>query len=328
MRDAPFVPVIYLHKLIEVMEEENIPVEHLKKEWGIDMKMAGTPGAYVSYDQVEAVVSSYLHLTNRQNPGVNYGLRLELLTHGLLAYVYSYKGGYYDLIKHIVTYMNVRLPLLELSIHQKSHYFSVQIHAHKLDGSIKAFILQTFITSLYKLGSLLIPDIHIYTEGRLFKHNLQLETSFPTLIQPDSPCNELRYYTKRCAIPLPQLSLRHKKATSPSLPDFVLRLRQHLLHHCDTPLSTRQAASYLNMSERTLRRQLANYGYSYRSMRQEVCMNTALRYLQSTRLSIERIASKCGYSSQASFTSAFQKYMDCTPGAARRKARHDNTLKD
>lgn len=326
MRDVPFIPIIYLQKLFEVMKEEGIPVQHLMHEWEIDMELARGNSAYVSYAQMETIVSGYLKITTNCNPGLSYGLRLDLLTHGLLGYAYSFKGRSYDLIENIVNYMNVRAPLLSLSIYQKKDYFAVQIHCSNFQKDIRNFLVQTFMTSFYKLGSLLIPNIHLHTEPRLFNNSPHLRETISTPIVDNNSCNELRYYIDTCTAPLPALSLEHRNDHSDTLPNFILKLRQYLLHHCEELTSANQAASYLHMSERTLRRRLSEFGYNYRSIRHEVSMNTALRYLQNTNLSIERIANKCGYSDQAGFTRAFQKCMGTTPGVERSKARKNRAL--
>lgn len=320
MRDIPFIPVVYLHKLIDVMKDEGIPVKHLLQEWEIDMGLTRDKDAYVSYAQMETIVSGYLKITTNPNPGLAYGLRLDLLAHGLLGYVYSFKGSSYELVANIVNYMNVRTPLLKLSIHKQQDHFSVQIHCSNFQQEIRSFLLQTFMASFYKLGSLLVPNIHIHTEPRLFNSCPQLKEVLTAPIVDDHVGNELRYYFDTTHHPLPKLSLDQPYGNNTSLPSFILKLRQYLLHHCEELSSACQAAAYLNMSERTLRRRLSEFGYSYRAIRQEVSMNTALRYLQNTNLSIERIAGKCGYSDQASFTHAFQKLMGTTPGAERSKA--------
>lgn len=320
MKDVPFFPIIYLIKLIEVMEDEKMPVEHILDECGIDMGLHHKSPLFVSYNQMLAVVLAYLKLTTDANPGVKYGLRLELLTHGILGYAFGFKGGSFDLVKDIVGYMNVRVPLIKLMVHKQDDFFAVRIHCANLPDDVQRFVLQTFIASFYKLGSLLVPSIVIHVQGKLFTKNQQLKKILSADIMDDSEFNELRYYTRTAApssLNLPDLA---SDVHEPDLPNFVLKLRQYLLQHCETLITASQAAEHLNMSERTLRRKLADCGFSFRTVRQEVSMNMALRYLQNTSLSIERIANKCGYSDQASFAHAFQKWTGSTPDVERRKA--------
>src|SRR5690606_11804619 len=157
----------------------------------------------------------YLKITTNPNPGLSYGLQLDLLTHGILGYVYSFKGSYYELIRNIVQYMNVRAPLLKMSTHQERAFFSVQIHCGEFRKEIRHFMLQTFTARSYKLGSLLVPNIHIRTQRRLFHSNTQLKAKIPPHIVENSDHNELRYYTDTSATPLPEMSLEASHDTAP-----------------------------------------------------------------------------------------------------------------
>ncbi len=325
MKDVPFVPAIYLISLIELMQEERMPVSHILDECGIHSELINKHHIYVSYNQIYSVVAAYCDLTASSNPGVNYGLRLELLTHGVLGYAYVFKGSSYDLIRNIVGYMNVRVPLLQMTVHEADDSFSVRIHCQSLPKESRRFVLQTFIASFYRLGSLLASNIEIHTREQLFTEDQALNQLLPTRIVSGSAYNELRYHTKEAA-PTPGASLAKKGDSRRETPNFVLKLRQYLLKHCELLPSVKQAAEHLNMSERTLRRKLSGYGLSYRALRLDVSMNTALRYLQNTNLSIERIASKCGYSDQASFTHAFQRWQGSTPDSERRKAKRQRKV--
>lgn len=298
-----------------------MPVDHVLDECGIDLSLKNGSPLFVSYNQMLAVTNAYLKLTSDANPGVKYGLRLDLLTHGILSYVFGFKGGPLELIKNIVAYMNVRVPLLKLVVCQQDDFFAVRFHCADLPEEIKRFSLQAFISSFYKLGSFLVPNLAIHTKSKLFVQSQQLKELLPAEIHDGEEHNELRYYSQASA---PSFSPHQNdlviELQASDLPNVVLKLRQYLLQHCDSLVSAGQAAKHLNMSERTLRRRLAEYGFSFRSIRLEVSMNMALRYLQNTSLSIERIADKCGYSDQASFTHAFQKWVGSTPDAERRKA--------
>ncbi|WP_297926313.1 AraC family transcriptional regulator [uncultured Agitococcus sp.] len=98
-------------------------------------------------------------------------------------------------------------------------------------------------------------------------------------------------------------------------------MRAFILSRADQALTADDVAQYLNMSVRTLRRRLADIGMCFNDIRLEVRMQAATRYLKYSKMSIERIANVVGYSDQASFTRAFQKWANDTPDAIRRKHR-------
>jgi AraC-like DNA-binding protein len=124
----------------------------------------------------------------------------------------------------------------------------------------------------------------------------------------------------------------HQHTTSPVVDqedDFedhslAVRVRAYLLTQVDQPISAEDAAQQFHMSVRTLRRRLADLGMSFNDIRLQVRMDAATRYLKSSNLSIARISGVVGYSDQASFTRAFQKWCGETPDVVRKKHRQTN----
>ncbi|NUT92715.1 MAG: AraC family transcriptional regulator [Saccharothrix sp.] len=76
-------------------------------------------------------------------------------------------------------------------------------------------------------------------------------------------------------------------------------------------------AARLHLSTRTLRRRLAAEGTSYHRLVAEVRHATALELLSTTRLGVEPIALRLGYTDASTFTRAFRRWTGTTPGAYR-----------
>lgn len=325
MQELPFVPTIYLQELVELMKEENLPVEYLLRECGIAPEQLSHPQRYLSAYQSQAVIQKFLGLTARPNPGVRYGLRLDLLTHGLFGYVYMFRGHFRELMDRILAYMQVRLPLLQLGIRHESDYFAVSVDFPIQQQDVRAFVLQAYLTSFYNLGSMVTPNISIHTRDPIFDRSRSLRSLLPARIEAGNAGNEVRYYVGELPTG-PQRNPHDRNEEEMDLPSIVLRLRQFVLRHSDKLLSAEDAASHLGMSVRTLRRRLSESGYSFRNIRQEMCMSAALRHLQTSSISIERIANMFGYSDQASFSRAFQKWAGEPPDCARRKVQQNHSM--
>jgi AraC-like DNA-binding protein len=75
----------------------------------------------------------------------------------------------------------------------------------------------------------------------------------------------------------------------------------------------REAARRQNMSERTLRRRLAEEDVSYRGIVDEVRNHLARVYLRETPLSVADVASLLGFDDVANFRRAFRKWNGCAP---------------
>ncbi|AUM11674.1 AraC family transcriptional regulator [Ketobacter alkanivorans] len=69
----------------------------------------------------------------------------------------------------------------------------------------------------------------------------------------------------------------------------------------------------LNVSSRTLRRQLSSYGYGYKSMLDQVRRQDAIRLLCINDLTIQQVSDLLGYSDPASFSRAFRQWSGQSP---------------
>ena len=87
----------------------------------------------------------------------------------------------------------------------------------------------------------------------------------------------------------------------------------------DKELLTRsQLARRLNMSDQTLKRQLAVEGVSYKSLAQGIREKKACDLLRSAELTMEEISDNLGYSNVANFYRAFKSWTGKTPLGYRR----------
>jgi AraC-like DNA-binding protein len=76
-------------------------------------------------------------------------------------------------------------------------------------------------------------------------------------------------------------------------------------------------AKLLDMSDRSLRRQLSEQGISFRGLRDELRMQIALKYLRTTELANEDIALALGFSDAANFRRAFRRWTNKSPSEIR-----------
>lgn len=86
-----------------------------------------------------------------------------------------------------------------------------------------------------------------------------------------------------------------------------------------------EAARCQNVSERTLRRRLAEEGTSYRDIVEKVRSHLAREYLRETPLSVADVASLLGFDDVANFRRAFRKWNGQSPQDFRRAAARNGT---
>lgn len=324
VNDLPFLPVVYLNKLVEVMVEERIEVDCVLRDCGINRSVLTKPEAFLSVYQVRSVITHYLGLTARPFAAIRYGQQLDLVTHGLFGYVFTSRQPFRELMTSIFYYLQVRLPLLQLTIRQEQDYIALSVSYKHALTEIESFITQAFLTSMYTLVAQITKNVTLHFQSNTLSHTQGLEALLPVQIETGCSSNEIRFYAA-------ESHLREHKTEKPNTShadadpfyehQLVVRMRSYILTHADQALSAEDVAGYLNMSVRTLRRRLADIGMSFNDIRLQVRMQAASRYLKTSNLSIERIATVVGYSDQASFTRAFQKWANETPDVLRRKYR-------
>lgn len=82
-------------------------------------------------------------------------------------------------------------------------------------------------------------------------------------------------------------------------------------------LSEDQIAAALFMSKRTLARQLAADGTSFREIRDAILSEQARRYLTDSTLSVDAIATLLNYHDSSNFRRAFKRWFNVTPSQYR-----------
>ena len=97
------------------------------------------------------------------------------------------------------------------------------------------------------------------------------------------------------------------------------RVKRVLEHHKgDKWPQLSEVAGYLEVSRRTLIRKLADENTSYSDLLLQTRCNLACWYLHNTRVPIDTISEKLGYSDGSNFSRTFRKWMRMTPNAYRR----------
>jgi AraC-like DNA-binding protein len=103
--------------------------------------------------------------------------------------------------------------------------------------------------------------------------------------------------------------------------DLVARVLDILVRGGGALPPLTEAARELAMSERTLRRRLAEEGTSFGALVARVHTQLAVELLSDTDLSIEDVASELGYAETASFSRAFRRWTGQPPSSFRRQTR-------
>jgi len=102
---------------------------------------------------------------------------------------------------------------------------------------------------------------------------------------------------------------------------LVEKVRQTLAQHPEHSRNADDLAAWLNMSARTLHRQLKEEGASLQALKDAVRRDVAMAQLQRTSRPLKQVAEAAGFQNEKSFIRAFKTWTGASPEAFRQQQR-------
>ena len=115
------------------------------------------------------------------------------------------------------------------------------------------------------------------------------------------------------ALPLTVLQYRRDRL-------LVQRVRQALASHAQQMHSAESLAAHMNVSPRTLHRQLKEEGATLQGLKDEVRQDRAIELLHRTDRPIKQVAEAAGFRNEKSFIRAFKTWTGYSPAEFRRRS--------
>ena len=151
---------------------------------------------------------------------------------------------------------------------------------------------------------------------------------FPGSIRFDAVQAEIRFDARYLALPLRRDEKALQQMLQRALPLTVLQyrrdrllvqqVRQALTAHPDQALNADGVAALLNISARTLHRQLKEEGASLQQLKDEVRCERAKDLLNRSTRPVKQVAAAVGFTNEKSFTRAFREWTGVSPGEFRK----------
>jgi len=213
----------------------------------------------------------------------------------------------------------------------------ITLHEHRPlghEGTLREFCLVSVLRNLHGVACWLV-DSRIPLLGAQFPfaappHAGVYPLLFPGPVQFDAACAGLQFDARYLALPLRRDEAALRQMLQRALPLtvrqyrrdrlLVQRVRQALASHPDQTRSADELAALLNLSARTLHRQLKDEGASLQALKDEVRRERAIELLLRTPRPLKQVAQATGFRNEKSFIRAFQGWTGCTPGEFRTRA--------
>ena len=201
-------------------------------------------------------------------------------------------------------------------------------------GSTREFALVSVLRNIHGLACWYI-DSRIPLQGARFPfaaplHADAFKLMFPGPLRFGAPKAEIRFDARYLALPLRRDEKALRQMLQRAVPLMVLQyrrdrllvqqVRQALAAHPDETHSAQGLAGLLNMSVRTLHRQLKEEGASLQQLKDEVRCERAKELLYRSEKPVKQVAAATGFRNEKSFIRAFRVWTGVSPAEFRTAA--------
>jgi AraC-like DNA-binding protein len=296
---------------------------------GLQEPVLRDPFATVSARQELTVISNLLRaLGNPPGLGLEAGVRYHLTTYGVWGFALLSSPTWRSAIEVGLRYLDLTFVFADIRARERGDEFHLVLETPDIPREVRRFVvecdtaaIQTIQHELYA-SPIPIRDISYAfpppaSGTRRYVEIFGVEPKF------DAAENAVGIPSELLDRPLPQSD----ELTSALAREQCLRLlagrractglagrvRDYLLTRTATPPALERVAAALHMSERTLRRRLAEEGVSFRRLLDEIREQLAEELLVSARLPVAEVAHRLGYVEVSSFSQAFRRWKGVGP---------------
>ena len=222
---------------------------------------------------------------------------------------------------------------IELSVEERDGKAHIRLRELKDLGEQREFGVLSVLRNLYGVACWLVDSritleqVHFAFEAPAHQAVYPLMFQGPVLFGSATPISELVMNASYLALPLRRDEAALQRMLETALTLTVLQYRkdrllltqvkQALAMYPQDTHSAEDLAPLLNLSRRSLHRQLKEEGTSLQVLKDEVRHERAIELLQRTRKPIKQVAESAGFQNEKSFIRAFKQWTGQTPAVFR-----------
>lgn len=288
---------------------------------------------YVSLDTALRIFRQAINITKDLALGLDYGQRLNIMSHGPLTQALITAGSNRLFTSIICKYISTRHSALHLSPWENHDTLVITLKVDVLAGEMYRFHVDLMFAAIanqayeftkqrrvIKAATFSYPqpeDITPYTA--LLGNNIEFDAGV-NKIHMDTTLLERAFSGNKT--PLLQLAVKQCESLLKTLlsSDRTLEDIKAVMTENEDGFPTQQElAQKMNISSRSLSRKLEKLDTNYRQLLNQCRRERAEYYLRDTDYSIEKIAETLGYDKAESFSRSFRMWTGVSPTAYRKE---------
>ncbi|MFI9507877.1 AraC family transcriptional regulator [Nocardia sp. NPDC052566] len=330
---ATIVPTV-LARLVAVAEDRGYPTAPWFAGTGITARHLTSPGFLMSFRQVAAILRRALRALPAAAPwGMMTGARDLDVAFGLVGLAMKSCRTFGDAVMLGLELHQVGGSMLDYTVEYFDERVGVRFYERTPDPELLCFLCEEALTIAVMFCRAMARLDESPTEiqvrypappyadeyRRLFRCPIRFESDVTRIIfaahlldHPLSTHNEASLAATLDACH----RLLNGRDTAPR--DIVAVVETLLTENLRHPLTMSQVATRLSLTERTLRRQLADAGARFNDLRDTVRRRRAAHLILETQMTIADIATELGFTDQREFRRAYLRWHGEPPTTTRR----------
>ena len=325
---------LYLVYIDDLLKELGYQSEGIFRDAGFSYPDYVQHGEKVSLETLGGLVSTINARVDFPEFSLRLGGRIPVMAHGRLGQAMLACKNVRAVLILAQRYSSLVVTDVKLSVQEKVGYTVVDIQAKTVSSDFnRAFVeamIGTFVANMARLtGVVFFPKTIsvMYSESEC----LHLDKAFPRCeVTYSAPNNTFVISDHHLDLPITTADKLSERMLAAQCEDELVkiqssisladRISQIIVLYLDSSPSILFVADKLRVSERTLRRRLAEDGICFRDLLKDIRHETAIDLLKNTDMRIELIAWKLGYKETANFRKAFKARAGVSPREWRENA--------
>lgn len=333
-RDLATLPGAYARELIDLCGRFDVRPSDVLAGTGLAVEALSHPSTRVDLRTFERIVRQAEHLTQEPGLAVLVGRHMRLSWHGFLGFAAMTAGTLAEALDLAERFGRTRTDAITLVTRVHEGEASIVLEEHVPLGGLREFLVTSLFLGLATIGHSLIGVGAVDGAVEMTHGEPPYFARFLAAV-PELAAVRFRRPVNRMVFPR-ELLARRIVSADPAAMDLAreqcerelaaLGEGARLAGRVRTLVRERYdgmavVAKKLGVSERTLKRRLADQGTTFSRIVDDARRAEACLLLADPRWTLDRIAARLGYSDTGNFTRAFRRWTGETPGAWRARAR-------
>jgi AraC-like DNA-binding protein len=332
-------PVYTTRVLCEVANERGVPIADVLAGTAIDAAGLHHPDTAVeAQDEIATVRNLLARLPGVAGLGIDVGSRFRLTHLGLFGFAVMSCATLRELFGIAMRYFTLTMLNIDVKLFEGADRCLLELGVDHLPADVREFFLERDVAGIVTtIGDFALPVAASYADQALAEVVLDSDVLGPLLemipftnIEFGRAHNRLHFPRAMFDQPLPQADPHTLQACIAQC-DLLMQRYEHRRGITAVVRSTLfrdargfpalpEVAAELDVHPRTLRRQLAEEGTSFRDLLTEARSTLAIDLLGNVGLTVEQVSKRLGYTDVSTFSHAFKRWHGAPPSSYVRNA--------